>query len=98
MVDRFYCGNDLKKNHSRHWLRGQFKTTYHHFSFSHYANDIIRTDISDACRALPRAGTWLQWPHQYEYGITYRNNLHANWVAMASNGNRRKAFHLPGMT
>lgn len=28
-------------------------------------------------------GTWLQWPHQYEYGITYRNSLDAAWVAMA---------------
>jgi agmatine/peptidylarginine deiminase len=22
---------------------------------------------------LPHEGTWLQWPHQYEYGITYRD-------------------------
>jgi len=29
-------------------------------------------------------GTWLQWPHQYEYGITYRNRLDATWVAMTS--------------
>ena len=27
-------------------------------------------------------GTWLQWPHQYEYGNTYRNRLDATWVAM----------------
>ncbi len=27
-------------------------------------------------------GTWLQWPHQYEYGITYRNRLDATWVAI----------------
>jgi agmatine deiminase len=27
-------------------------------------------------------GTWLQWPHQYEYGVTYRNRLDATWVAM----------------
>lgn len=20
-------------------------------------------------------GTWLQWPHQYQYGIAYRNSL-----------------------
>jgi len=30
----------------------------------------------------PHEGTWLQWPHQYEYGITYRNRLDATWVAM----------------
>ena len=27
-------------------------------------------------------GTWLQWPHQYEYGLSYRNGLDATWVAM----------------
>lgn len=27
-------------------------------------------------------GTWLQWPHQYTYGATYRNRLDATWVAM----------------
>ena len=27
-------------------------------------------------------GTWLQWPHQHEYGTTYRNRLDATWVAM----------------
>lgn len=30
----------------------------------------------------PHEGTWLQWPHQYEYGATYRNRLDATWVAM----------------
>ncbi|MBK7573413.1 MAG: agmatine deiminase family protein [Bacteroidetes bacterium] len=33
---------------------------------------------------LAHEGTWLQWPHQYEYGITYRNRLDATWVAMTS--------------
>lgn len=27
-------------------------------------------------------GTWLQWPHQYQYGLTYRNRLDATWVKM----------------
>lgn len=27
-------------------------------------------------------GTWLQWPHQYEYGIAFRNENDATWVAM----------------
>jgi agmatine deiminase len=27
-------------------------------------------------------GTWLQWPHHYEYGVSYRNGLDATWVAM----------------
>ena len=28
-------------------------------------------------------GTWLQWPHQYTYGIVYRNSLDQTWVDMA---------------
>ncbi|WP_316820258.1 agmatine deiminase family protein [Pedobacter gandavensis] len=27
-------------------------------------------------------GTWLQWPHEYQYGITYRNRLDDTWVKM----------------
>ena len=27
-------------------------------------------------------GTWLQWPHHYQYGLEYRNSLDATWVAM----------------
>ncbi|WP_211323943.1 agmatine deiminase family protein [Chitinophaga dinghuensis] len=30
----------------------------------------------------PHEGTWLQWPHQYQYGKTYRNRLDQTWVAM----------------
>ena len=30
----------------------------------------------------PHEGTWLQWPHQYQYGIGYRNSLDATWIAM----------------
>lgn len=33
---------------------------------------------------LSHEGTWLQWPHQYEYGMSYRNGLDATWVAMTS--------------
>lgn len=34
--------------------------------------------------SLQHEGTWLQWPHQYEYGLTYRNRLDATWVAMTA--------------
>ena len=27
-------------------------------------------------------GTWLQWPHQYQYGVAYRNSLDPTWVSM----------------
>ena len=30
----------------------------------------------------PHEGTWLQWPHQYEYGMAYRTSLEPTWVAM----------------
>lgn len=30
----------------------------------------------------PHEGTWLQWPHQYQYGIAYRDELDPTWVAM----------------
>jgi agmatine deiminase len=32
----------------------------------------------------PHEGTWLQWPHQFEYGTTYRNRLDPSWVAMTA--------------
>ncbi len=32
--------------------------------------------------AGPHEGTWLQWPHQYQYGKMYRDRLDATWVAM----------------
>lgn len=30
----------------------------------------------------PHEGTWLQWPHKYQYGVTYRNRIEAIWIAM----------------
>ncbi len=30
----------------------------------------------------PHEGTWLQWPHHYQYGMTYRNSLDQTWVSM----------------
>ncbi len=27
-------------------------------------------------------GTWLQWPHEHQYGADYRDRLDATWVAM----------------
>lgn len=31
----------------------------------------------------PHEGTWLQWPHKYQYGATYRNRIEGTWIAMA---------------
>lgn len=30
----------------------------------------------------PHEGTWLQWPHHYQYGTTYRNRIEPTWIAM----------------
>jgi agmatine deiminase len=27
-------------------------------------------------------GTWLQWPHSFEYGVKYRNQIESTWIAM----------------
>ena len=27
-------------------------------------------------------GTWLQWPHQYQYGMFYRKSLDATWISI----------------
>lgn len=32
----------------------------------------------------PHEGTWLAWPHQYEYGNAFRNENDATWVAMTN--------------
>lgn len=32
----------------------------------------------------PHAATWLQWPHHYQYGKTYRNRLDQTWVDMTA--------------
>lgn len=30
----------------------------------------------------PHEGTWIYWPHQYQFGVTYRNRLDATWITM----------------
>ena len=39
-------------------------------------------------------GTWLQWPHQYEYGTAYRNSLDATWVAMTNALQANEKVHI----
>lgn len=43
-----------------------------------------RTEIlyTMPAESSPHEGTWLQWPHKYQYGETYRNRLEPTWVAM----------------
>jgi agmatine deiminase len=42
----------------------------------------------------PHEGTWLQWPHHYQYGTTYRNRLDATWVAMTKAMVESEKVHL----
>jgi agmatine deiminase len=30
----------------------------------------------------PHEGTWIQWPHEYQYGVTFRDRLDATWVGI----------------
>lgn len=30
----------------------------------------------------PHEGTWLQWPHHYQHGMTYRKRVESTWVDM----------------
>ena len=39
-------------------------------------------------------GTWLQWPHHYEYGTAYRNENDATWVAMTNALQANEKVHI----
>lgn len=30
----------------------------------------------------PHAATWLQWPHEHQYGVRYRDSIEPTWLAM----------------
>lgn len=32
--------------------------------------------------SAPHEGTWLQWPHKYQYGVAYRDRIEPTWIAM----------------
>ncbi|VXC02330.1 Agmatine deiminase [Flavobacterium sp. 9R] len=42
----------------------------------------------------PHEGTWLQWPHQYQYGIEYRNELDDTWIAMTKSLIKSEKVHI----
>ncbi|WP_284462058.1 agmatine deiminase family protein [Chryseobacterium sp.] len=44
--------------------------------------------------SAPHEGTWLQWPHQYQYGTTYRNRLDPTWVAMTKELAQSEKVHI----
>lgn len=42
----------------------------------------------------PHEGTWLQWPHRYQYGKTFRNRLEPTWVAMTKELVQSEKVHI----
>jgi agmatine deiminase len=44
--------------------------------------------------SVPHEGTWLQWPHQYQYGLNFRNRLDATWVTMTKELVANEKVHL----
>ncbi|GAE63324.1 agmatine deiminase family protein [Chryseobacterium indologenes] len=44
--------------------------------------------------SAPHEGTWLQWPHEYQYGTTYRNRLDPTWVAMTKELVQSEKVHI----
>lgn len=39
-------------------------------------------------------GTWLQWPHQYQHGITYRNRVESTWIEMVKALQTNEKVHI----
>jgi agmatine deiminase len=47
--------------------------------------DLINLDEVEIAYTFPEEseaheGTWLQWPHHYEYGIDFRNDIEQTWI------------------
>jgi len=39
-------------------------------------------------------GTWLQWPHQHQYGLKYRQSLDETWISMTQALIKSEKVHL----
>ena len=69
------------------------------FAACNKSEDIIPTTGTEILYTMPEEsatheGTWLQWPHQYQYGTTYRNRLDATWVSMTKELAASEKVHL----
>ncbi len=42
----------------------------------------------------PHEGTWLQWPHHYQYGKKFRNHLDPTWVEMTLQLSTSEKVHI----
>tara|TARA_Y100000034_G_scaffold125539_1_gene175407 strand:- start:235920 stop:237041 length:1122 start_codon:yes stop_codon:yes gene_type:complete len=46
------------------------------------ANNPVAIEFTFPEESEPHEATWLQWPHHYQYGQTFRNRLDATWVTL----------------
>lgn len=42
----------------------------------------------------PHEGTWLQWPHQYQYGVRFRDRLDPTWVTLTKELSSSERVHI----
>jgi agmatine deiminase len=60
------------------------------FLITYFACNTDKDENAEATEVLytmpeesePHEGTWLQWPHHYQYGLAYRNGLDPAWIDM----------------
>lgn len=69
-----------KKLFSMLLLTGVFSSCHNVEGQSPNVEQIIMYTMPE--ESAPHEATWLQWPHQYQYGVTYRNRLDHTWVQM----------------
>ncbi|HAY3507218.1 TPA: agmatine/peptidylarginine deiminase [Elizabethkingia anophelis] len=44
--------------------------------------------------SAPHEGTWLQWPHHHQHGITYRNRVEKTWIDMTKALQANEKVHI----
>jgi len=44
--------------------------------------------------SAPHEGTWLQWPHHHQHGITYRNRVEKTWIDMTKALQTNEKVHI----
>lgn len=44
--------------------------------------------------SVTHEGTWLQWPHHYQYGTTYRNRIESTWLDMTKALKANEKVHI----
>ena len=44
--------------------------------------------------SAPHEGTWLQWPHHYQHGMTYRNRIEQTWIDITKALHTNEKVHI----